>query len=189
MTQTNARIIDYKQAESFLNSRIPLSSSHVGQQVVLQIQGSGTFQSAAEQEAKTPGQKAYFDKYIHNLKANSLEAMSRPENRLILAAALKAETEGLVDEASALYNEYLNAVQISFNVIAGRGRKFENGDQVKAIVGIADTKSGHKAIVVNDVRYMAPVLVEKIKYSLTDLLGDVAPAPAATVTADDKVVS
>jgi hypothetical protein len=178
--------IDAARAIAIINSRTPLSRTHVGQQVLLTVQGAGTFQSATQQEAKTPGQKAYFDKYIHNLKANSTEAMSRPENKAIFAAAMKAEAAGNVDEASELFNEYLNNVQVSFNAIARPGvRKFEDGDMCTALVEEADTKSGNRAIVVNQVKYKAPTTVEKVKFSITDLLGEEAPVAvdnAAVVT-------
>lgn len=172
-------IIDAARAIAIINSRTALSRTHVGQQVLLTVQGAGTFQTAAQQEAKTPGQKAYFDKYIHNLKANSTEAMSRQENKAILAAAMKAEAAGNVEEAGDLFNEYLNNVQVSFNAIARAGvRKFEDGDMCTALVEEADTKSGNKAIVVNQVKYKAPTTVERVKFSITDLLGEEAPTPA-----------
>lgn len=152
------------------------------------IQGNGTFVSAAQQEIDNPGQKAYFDKYIYNLKANSLEAAHRKENRQLLAAAIVAEGKGETEKADELYNQWLNACQISFNQIADRGRKLQDGDMVTAIIGLADTKAGHKAVVVNDVRYKAPVSVEKVKFDITDLFSDEdmpeepkveAPAPKA----------
>lgn len=182
-------LIDAQRTISIINSRLPISRTHVGSQVSLQVQGSGTFLSASEQESKTPGQKAYFDKYIHNLKANSTEAMSRKENRALLNSAMQAEAEGNVEEADNLFNQYLNAIQVSFNMIAQDGRrKFEDGDMVTAIIAEVDTKAGHKALAVENVRYKAPVVIEKQKFSITDLLGEEAPAEEAVV-ADDKVVS
>jgi hypothetical protein len=173
MTQSStARILSQAIFMGILNSRQTLTPAHIGSQVLLFIQGSGTFQSATEQEAKTPGQAQYFDKYIYNLKANSQEAMSRKENRIILSEAIKAESAGDVAKASELFNQYLNAVQVSFNVIADRGHRFENGDQVSAIVEETDTKAGYKAIVVNNVRYKKPTAVEKMKFDLTDLIAE-----------------
>jgi hypothetical protein len=175
MSQTSARIISQAIAMAILNSRMTLTRAHVGQQVLLVIQGNGTFLSAAEQKAQNPDMTEAFDKYIYNTKANSQEAMARPENRKLLTEAVKAESAGDTTKASELYNQFLNAVQVSFNVIADRGRKFENGDAITAFVAEADTKSGHKAIVINDVRYKAPTAVEKVKFDISDLLAEEAP--------------
>lgn len=164
--------IDATRAVGILNSRTPVSMDHAGNQVSLFIQGKGTFQSAAQQEAATPGQKQYFDKYIYNLKANSTEAMSRPEVKAIFAEAMKAETAGDTEKADELFNEYLNGVQISFNVIANAGvRRFEDGNQVTAIVGTASTKAGHTAVVVSNVKYKAPLVIESRKFTIEELMG------------------
>jgi hypothetical protein len=186
-TQANARILDAKAAQAIINSRLTITSKYVGEQVKLQIQGNGTFQSAKEQEERTPNQKAYFDKYIHNLKANSAEAMSRKENRELLEAALKAESTGDMATASELYNKYLNAIQLSFNVIAQAGkRKFADGDMVVCKIGTADTLAGHRAFTVSDVRYVAPVEVEQVKFDITALIASPAPT-AEEVTAPVNV--
>ena len=176
MSTPNSNLFDAKRTIGTINARQTLTRAHIGQQVMLTIQGAGTFQSASEQEARTPGQKQYFDKYIHNLKANSGEAMSRPTTKSILAEAMKAEAAGDVEKADELFRQYLNTVQVSFNVIAATGRrKFEDGDMVTAVIEEAETKDGNKAIVVNNVRYKAPATVDKVKFSLTDLLGEPAP--------------
>jgi cold shock CspA family protein len=188
MSTVNNITIDATRAMAIINSRLPISRQHINQQVVLQVQGSGTYQSATEQEARTPGRSQYFDQYIHNLKANSTEAMGRAENKAILKAAMEAEAAGNSGEASKLFNDYLNAIQVSFSVISRSGvRKLEDGDMVTCVVEEADTKAGHKALVVSNVRYKAPAAVEKVKFSITDLLGEVA-APAEAL-ADTKVVT
>lgn len=187
-TVNNNITIDATRAIAIINSRLPISRQHVNQQVVLQVQGSGTYQSAADQEARTPGRSQYFDQYIHNLKANSTEAMSRAENKATLKAAMEAEAVGNATEAGNLFNAYLNAIQVSFSVITRSGvRKLEDGDMVTCVVEEATTKSGHKALVVSNIRYKAPAAVEKMKFSITDLLGEVA-APVDAI-ADSKVIS
>lgn len=183
MSTINSSLFDAKRTIGTINARKTINRTLLGQQVVLTIQGAGTFQSATEQEARTPGQKQYFDKYIHNLKANSAEAMSRPETKAILAEAMKAEAAGDVEKADELFRQYLNTVQVSFNVIAATGRrKFEDGDMVTAVIEEAETKDGHKALVVNDVRYKAPVSVDKVKFDITDLLGEPAQSTGANQT-------
>lgn len=169
MAQTTLTI-DSKTAQSIANSRKTLTPQHVGQQVLLQIVGNGNFLSAAEQETQNPGQKAYFDKYIYNFKANSLEAIQRPESKKLLKEAFVAESEGNTEEAHKLFNEWLNAIQVSFNVIADRGHRFQDGDMATCVVEESDTKTGHKAIVVNNVRYKAPAAVAAVKFDLTSLM-------------------
>jgi hypothetical protein len=177
-TATPSRIIDRTAMKQILNSRQSVTRADVGKQVTAFIQGSGTFQSATEQEAADkaagrPAAKQYFDKYIYNLKANSQEAVTRQENKKLCALAWAEESEGNMEAASEINNRYLNAVQISFNVIARAGvKKLEDGDQVTAVIEEAITKDGNTALVVNQVKYKAPATLAKIAYAETDLVDD-----------------
>lgn len=178
---TTARTIDAKQAIGIINSRIPIGRESVGQQIVAQVQGNATFVSALDQQVKNPGQAAYFDKNIYNLKANSKEAMGRAENKQLLKEGMVAESTGNVELATEKFNAYLNAIQVSFNQIAQPGRRvLQDGDMVTCVVGESDTKAGHKAITVDNIRYKAPVSIDKVKFSLLDLLGEDTTAPATT---------
>lgn len=186
---TNTTLITKDRAISIVNSRVSLTQAHIGKQVILLVQGAGTFQTAAQQAeldkaaGKAPA-KQYFDKYIHNLKANSSEAMTRKENRQLLADAVTAEMAGDAEKASELYNQYLNAIQVSFNLIAQPGRrKLESGDAVTAFIETSETKAGNRAIVVNNVAYKAPEMVEKVKFDITDLIAAPAKAPVSNDTA------
>lgn len=172
--------------KGILNSRKTLNMSHVGEQVLLTIQGAGSYQSAADQaeadlKAGKPAAKAYFDKRIHNVKANSQEAMGRSELRMLLSEAIAEEKAGNLEKASEMYNMYLNSVQVSFNVIADRSHKFQDGEAITAFVGTAETKAGHRAIVINDVRYKAPTTVETVKFDISDLTDEPAVAHVAGV--------
>lgn len=189
MSTTNQRLnLDAKTAMAILNGRKTITRADVGHQVMAVIQGSGTYLIAEEQRendlkaGKQPA-KQYFDKYIYNLKANSAEAISRKETKALFTAAVKAESAGDVEEANKLFNQWLNAVQVSFNVIADRARKLESGDAVTCFVGEADTASGHKALVVNDVRYKAPAELQKVVFDLTDLMAEEAPATGEEIKA------
>jgi len=189
MSTTNNIVIDATRAVAIINSRLPINRTHINCQVQLQVQGNGTYQSAAEQAVRTPGRSQYFDQYIYNLKANSTEAMGRKENKELLKKAMEAEAAGNTDEAGKLFNDYLNAVQVSFSLITRPGvRKLEDGDMVTCVVEEVDTKAGHKALAVNNIRYKAPVAVEKMKFNITDLLGEVA-APSTAVTAENVVTA
>jgi hypothetical protein len=173
--------MDSKRFMQILNSRITLTAAMVAAgSVLLRIQGNGTY--VAKDEAKGVA----FDKYIYNLKANSAISMSRQENKELLASALKAETAGDEEKAAALFNQYLNAVQISFNIPADRSTRFNNGDDVKAEVALVDTKAGLKQLVVNNVSYVAPKTVAATKFDITDLIAEPA---AAAITDPEKVIS
>jgi hypothetical protein len=161
-----------------------LTARHIGTQVILTIQGKGTFLPKDESKNQP------FDKYIYNLKANSQYAMSLQANKLLLTNAVKAESIGDVETATKLFNEYLNAIQVSFNVIADRAHRFQDGEMCTAVVGEVDTKAGHKALTVENVRYKAPVAVEKSKLDVTSLmLDDEAPVAAESITVVPETVA
>lgn len=147
------RVLDAKAFLGIYNSRKLLSLTYIGQQVLLMVQGNGTFMAA------DPEKGQMFDKFIYNVRANSQLSIARKANKDILAEAVKAESTGDVDEAAKLFNEYLNNVQVSFNVIADSGRRFASGDAITGIVAEVITKAGDKQIVLNDVRYKAPTTV------------------------------
>lgn len=189
-TVTTARIIDKVAMTQILNSRKTITKANVNEQVRAFIQGAGTFQSADEQRAADvkagkPEAKQYFDKYIYNLKVNSQEAVSRRENKMLLMLAWSEESAGNKELASEIYNRYLNAVQVSFNIIARPGqRKLEDGDEVTCVIEEAVTKEGHIALVVNNVKYKAPVALAKITYGETDLVEDFDATELAALKAD-----
>lgn len=165
------------RAISYFNSRKPIETKHVGQQVILMVQGEGTLITKAEQMAKdvaagAPARTQYFDQYIYNLNANSLEAVSRPETKQLLKDAIEGEKAGVdAEQLDELFTKWLNAGQMSFSVIADPNRrKYENGDQVKVTLGTAKTKASYDAIIVEKHAYMAPVVIAKAKFDLTELL-------------------
>lgn len=172
MSTQNARLIDAKAFMAILNSRTTLKTTDEGTKAVLTVQGNGTFLPKGHKySVGTDARENMFDRTIYNLKANSQLSMLRDENKKLLASAMQAETAGNVEEASKLFNEYLNAIQVSFSVIEPSTRKYQSGDDVKAKVAIADTKENGKQLVVNEVTYMAPVTLAKTKFDITDLIG------------------
>lgn len=172
-TTTNRRKLDSKAFLAILNSRKTIKVSHAGQQVLLSVQGEGQFlpkghkYSVAGEERENE-----FDRTIYNLKANSAISMQSAENRELLKKAMQAESAAEVDDADELFNEYLNAIQVSFSVIEPSPRKFASGDQVTAVIAEVETKAGNKQLVVNDVRYKAPTQVEATKFEVSDLMAD-----------------
>lgn len=169
---TQQRQIDDKAFINILNSRKTLKISHVGLQVLLAIQGIGQFLAKGHKYTVGGEERTNeFDRTIYNVKANSQLSMMRAENKQLLSDAMKAQAEGRPDDATALFNQYLNAVQVSFSVIEPSSRKFESGDMVTAVVAEVESKAGDKQIAVNDVRYKAPANVEATKFDITALIG------------------
>jgi len=185
-------VLDSKRAIAILNSRKTLTPAHVGQQVLLTIQGNGTYQTVDQQKERdaAAGKAAanYFPKWIHNVKANSSEAISRAENKALFTEAMKAESLGNMDEASKLFNEWLNNTQVSFNSIDNGRRKLQNGDAITAFVETAETKLGHMAITLNQVQYKAPEAVAAVKFDISDLMAPEAKTEVpAAVSAEEAV--
>lgn len=176
-TSSNRRVIDTKAFMAILNKRITLKPDHIGQQVVLAVQGNGQFLPKGYQYPDPSGtgmSENLFDRWIYNLRANSSLLMALPANRQLLAEAIKAESAGDMETATDLFNEYLNAVQFSFSVIDNPGStraKFTSGDQVKATVVEVTTARGERRIVVNDVTLKPAVVLTAATFSLSDLIG------------------
>jgi hypothetical protein len=175
-TPANRRLIDTTGFFAILNKRKTIKADHIGSQIVLAVQGNGQFLAKGfTYDGPKGATENMFDRWIYNLQANSAYSMQRPENKAILVEAMKAEAAGDLEAATDLFNDFLNAIQVSFSVIVNPGsspRKFESGDQVKATVEEVTNGAGVKQLVVNDVRYKAPVAVEATKFTVEDLLGD-----------------
>ena len=174
--QSARRIIDTKVFMSILNKRVTLKPDHIGQQVVLAVQGNGQFLPKGYQYADPSGagmRENLFNRWIYNLRANSSLLMQDKANRQLLAEAIKAESAGDMETATTLFNDYLNAIQLSFNVIENPGTtavKFSSGDQVKATVAEVTTARGTRSIVVNDVRLKPAVVLTAQTFDLSDLI-------------------
>lgn len=175
-TTIGRRLIDMKSMLQILNKRKTVTTNHVGQQVVLAVQGNGQFLAKGFQYPSPDGKgmtENQFDRTIYNLQANSQLSMQRAESKAILTEALKAENAGDSATAHDLFNDYLNAVQVSFSVIENAGstsRKFASGDQVTAVVDQTVGRSGLPQLVVNDVRYKAPVTIAAKAFDVSDLI-------------------
>ena len=169
---SDARTIDTAAFMAILNKRITLKPANAGEQHTLTIQGTPQFLAKGYQYPGPTGMtENQFDRTIYNVRANSALKMADPANRLILADAIKAESAGDMDTATELFNKYLNAVQLSFSVIERPGTvKFVRGNQVIATVELVDTKSGAKALVLNDVSLKPAIVAAPTKFDLSDLI-------------------
>lgn len=170
------RTIDQSAFMAILNSRKTIARTHIGLQVLLAVQGTGTFLPKGHKYTVNGKERENeFDRTIYNLRANSQISMQRDENRKLVADAMKAESAGDVDKATELYNQYLNNVQVSFSVVerGGTSRQFASGDMVTAVVAEStNVDTGSTQLVVNDVRYKAPATIESAKFDITELVGE-----------------
>lgn len=166
--------IDSKTAIAIINKRSTLKVSDAGSLMQFIIQGTGQFLPKGHKyTANGMDRENGFDRTIYNLRANSAIAMSA--NKGLFTDALKAESAGETQKAHDLFNEYLNTIQVSFSVIEnglGTGRRFDNGDVVKALVGTAVNAAGETAIIVDNVSAVAVVAAAKTTFTVDDLMAD-----------------
>lgn len=184
------RIIDSKAFTNILNKRVLIEPTDVGSQLILTIQGDGQLLAKGFEYTSRAGKtENMFDRRIYNVQASSAISMSRKENRVLLAEALKAESVGNMELATEKYNAYLNAVQLSFSVIINPGvteRKYANGDQIKATIALVATKAFENQLVLENVSLKPAVVKAKTKYAISDLLGDLLDGPSDEVGGDDE---
>jgi hypothetical protein len=168
---TERRTIDATGYLNIRNKRVTITPSHVGQQVQLQVQGNGTF---IPKGMVLPSGINQFDKTIYNLRASSALKLADATLKGVLLAAMKAEAAGDAPKADELFNQHLNGIQLSFSIIEnGTGtRKFQSGDMVKGIVASATNKDGVSNLVINDVSFVAPTIVEAKKFDMDALLAE-----------------
>src|SRR5882762_5833458 len=94
-SSTNRRLIDNAGFFAILNKRKTLKLDHVGQQIILSVQGNGQFLAKGFAYTGPKGAtENQFDRWIYNLQANSALSMQRAENKAILIEAMKAESAG-----------------------------------------------------------------------------------------------
>lgn len=166
---SNGGLIDSKTAISIINKRITVTRTDVGSSLRLKIQGTGQFLDKGHKY--TVGGEArenMFDRTIYNLRASS--AMLMAANKPLFTAAMKAESAGDTQKAHDLFNEFLNAVQLSFSVIEPSNRKFNSGDNVNADIILSVSKANVESLQVDSVSYIAPTVKAATKFEVTDLL-------------------
>lgn len=163
------RQIDSKSAIAIINKRTTVTPADAGSDLKLTVQGSGQFLAKGHKyQVAGEDRENMFDRTIYNLRASSalLMAFHKP----LFTAAMKAEGAGEMDKAHDLFNEYLNAIQLSFSVIEPSSRRFHNGDSVKATVQLVVSLAGNQSVQVDNVSYIAPVVKAATKFDVTDLI-------------------
>ncbi len=137
--QTQNRPLTKSSVVSIMNKRKLVPTTMVGHKVTFTIQGNGNtidvVNKAGELVLSTiAGQEGIvLQKRIFNTKANSQLAMSNARTQQYLKDALVAEKAGKAEAASELFNQYLNATQVSFGILLPSAI----ADQLSAGVDIA----------------------------------------------------
>lgn len=197
-TQSSSFRLTAASVQSIIANRAIIRTSQAGDTLRFHVQGNGnTIPVVTKDGAQVMASgtdNVPLLKTIYGLKCNSHVAMLNPRNQEILRTAYAAEAEGDEDTAHAAYNDYLNKIQVSFNVIINPGRKitsFTNGQLVEGEVALISTEKG-QLLTLDNVR---GVVVAKAgatpAFTLNDLMGvadEITPetvfTPTAGATAD-----
>lgn len=176
MSQINARTIDFKAVQNILSKRKIIRLSDVNSLIKVHIQSNGGTTLPVTDKSGMPvmgsnGQPLY--KTIYNVAANSQVAMTNERNRKLLSDAVQAESAGEMVQATELFNKYLNAIQVSFNVLLTGANpvKFGKNDQIKATVQLITTENGQLITLDKVSMVEARELADTQKFTINELLG------------------
>jgi hypothetical protein len=144
-TQRNMTL---QSVKSIMNKRTLIPQEAVGKRVKLAIQGNGNTIDVKDKEGKMVASivdpSLVLQKTIFNTKANSGLAVSNERNRQILKDAVAAEKAKDFEKAHDLYNQYLNATQLSFGILLPSSiiAKLASGVEIAATVEQVTTDNG-----------------------------------------------
>jgi hypothetical protein len=131
---TQSVVLNRKMVESRMNRLGLVDDSMVGKKYMFTVRGNGTVidvkNKAGEyvQSVVEPG--TVFQTRIFNLDAKSAIALKNPANHALAATGLAAERAGNYAEAHEKYQDFLNAVRLSFNIPTTSRIVDRLGDQV-----------------------------------------------------------
>lgn len=189
---TNSRKIDFKAVQNIIAKRKMIRITDDKQLVKLFIQSTtGTTIPVTTKEGEPVLQNGIpLYKTIYNVAANSHVAMINPQNRAILAEAIKFEGQGEEDKATELFNQYLNKIQVSFNVLltSPNVEKYTKNEQIQGVVTVITTENGQLITLDKVKAVVAKELADSQKFSINDLLGisDETPNPEDLFTTEGE---
>ena len=150
-TNTQNRPLTSASVRSIMTKRDTVQTKHVGgAKKTFTVQGNGNVIDVLDKAGKVvmssiAGQEGtVLQKKIFNLRANSALAMSNPRTRQFMIDGLAAEKAGKAEQASELFNQYLNSCQLSFGVLLPSGivDSLTNGVDIAAKVIEVKTDNG-----------------------------------------------
>lgn len=173
---TSSRQLDFKAVQNIIAKRKTIKVSDAKALVNCYIQSNGGTTipvTTKDGEPVLGANGTPLMKTIYNVAANSHVAMLNPRNREILAAAIKAESDADMVEATKLFNQYLNSIQVSFNVLLTGTDPvtFAKDELVKGTVALITTENGQLITLEKVSAVKARELSDTPKFTLNDLLG------------------
>lgn len=178
MAQTNMTF-NSKNVQQIMRKRTLVPETLVGKKVILTIRGNGTTIDVKDKSGNfvqsVVEAGTVFQKVIFNTESNSGIAMASVRNKQILQEALAAEKLG-APEASDLFQDFLNAVQLSFSVPTTSSLIGKLGDRIdiSARVIKVTTENGSlltidpATIAVKEPESLAPVDFDITSFMATD---------------------
>lgn len=185
---TQTRTLNSAAVLAIMNKRDRVLATQEGKKVRLTIQGNGNVIYVTDkdgelvQSLREPG--TGLQKRIFNTRANSEIAMQNDRNKQLMKDARAAEKAGKTEEASGLFNDYLNAVQLSFGILLPStiADKLSSGMDISAeVVKITTPNGSLLTIDPSTICIMEPEKLGKTVFAFDDEDEDVAEAPAPTV--------
>jgi hypothetical protein len=147
MTNTQ-RAMTSASVKAIMQKRITIPAEAVGENVKLRIQGNGNVIDVKTKEGEVvesitePG--TVLQKKLFNFKANSGVALQNARNRQLIIDGIKAEKAGETEKASELFNDYLNATQLSVGILLPSrvADQLRDGVLISADITRIDTDNG-----------------------------------------------
>lgn len=164
----------------------------VGRKIVVVIQGDGNVIDATDAMGKpVPSiNGGILQKRVFNTRTNSQTAVQNQRNRDLLAQIKIADKAGDAAKVDELVNEYLNKVQLTFNVLSGspffeEGSDLQNGAEVSATLQEITTEKGSfMTLDPSSISVMKPATLEDSKFSMDLSDDDATPAGPDVPTVD-----
>jgi hypothetical protein len=194
MTTNSKRTIGAAEQRfnNIMNSRLELSLGHAGKVIRAKVSGKPNY------GYYDPRLDALKDLYSFNVnKSTVIDSKWFGDQH---AAAIAAEQAGEIDKATAMFNELLNASQLSFGIINRDATKMQfTQDQVVDLsIGVTDvaekdengnpTGVSHKALIVEGCSPVAATLLTKSRRFGAEVEESV-PAAAETVAASAELAA
>jgi len=194
MSQQSQRLINMASVKAIIQQRIAVPESAVGgKKILLTIQGDGTVLDVQDKKGNYVASAADPDlvlqKKIFNVKANSVLAMGLKVNKDLLAAGVAAEKAGEAEEAHKHFSAYLNAVQISFNILLPNRleAKLADGVDISARVQKITTDNGSLLTIdPTTISVMEPEVLGKTAFSFDEFMPTAEETPAAEASQEAK---
>lgn len=155
------------------NKRTTITPKEIGKLIRAYVQGTPQFFAKGSLYTTNGVERENaLDRMIYNLTLTDAAKMTKKENRQLFTDAVKAESAGEIEKAHELYNEFLNAVQMTFSVIDNAStRRFTRGEYVQGVVGTAvNGITGDVALILDNVVAVAAEQVAATKFSVSDFL-------------------